>query len=96
MLTHDMVEPSNSIWHSPVVMVKKRSGEWKFAVDYRKVNKITVPLSFHLSHLDTVFDAIGHAKPNYFSSIDLRSGFRKIKMSDQSKHKAAYITQECI
>lgn len=43
MPTHDMVEPSNSIWHSPVVMVKKRSGEWKFAVDYRKVNKITVP-----------------------------------------------------
>lgn len=96
MLTHDIIEPSNSIWHSPVVMVKKWSGEWRFAVDYRKLNKITVPLSFHLPHLHTVFDAIGHAKPNYFSSIDLRSGFWKIKMSDQSTHKAASITQEGI
>ena len=96
MLENDIIEPSNSIWHSPVVMVRKRSGEWRFAVDYRKLNKITFPLSFPLPHLETVFDAVGEAKPVYFSSLDLRSGFWQIKMADSSKHKAAFITQEGI
>lgn len=44
MLTHDIIEPSNSVRHSPVMMVKKRSGEFRFAIDYRKLNQITVLL----------------------------------------------------
>lgn len=44
MLTHNIIEPSNSVRHSPVMMVKKRSGEFGFAIDYRKLNQITVLL----------------------------------------------------
>lgn len=56
-------------------MTKKRSGEWRFAVKYRKLNNVTVPLSFLLPHIETVFDAVGDAKPVYFSNLDLRSSF---------------------
>lgn len=94
MLENDIIEPSNYVWHSPVVMTKKRSGEWRFAVKYRKLNNVTVPLSFLLPHIETVFDAVGDAKPVYFSNLDLRSGFWQIKMSDNSKHKATFITLE--
>ena len=36
-----IIEESNSVWHSPVVMVKKLKTEWRFCVDYRKRNAVT-------------------------------------------------------
>ena len=33
--THGIIEESNSVWHSPVVMVKKPNNGWHVCVDYR-------------------------------------------------------------
>ncbi|VDI07259.1 Hypothetical predicted protein [Mytilus galloprovincialis] len=43
MLEYDIIEESDSEWQSPVVMCKKKSGELRFCVDYRAVNKISRP-----------------------------------------------------
>lgn len=88
-----IIEPSNSEWHSPVVLTKKKNGEYRFVIDYRKLNKVTVPMSFPLPHIESVFDAIGEAKAQYFTSLDLRSGYWQIPLSEESKHKSAFITQ---
>lgn len=93
MLKHDIIQPSNSEWHSPVVLVKKKNGQFRFACDYRALNKITVPMSFPLPHLETVFDAIGEAKANYFTNLDLMSGFWQMELDEDSRQKAAFITQ---
>ena len=68
MYKHDIIQPSNSEWNSPVVLVKKKNGQLRFACDYRALNKITVPMSFPLPHIETVFDAIGVAKAKFFTS----------------------------
>lgn len=94
MLKHDIIQPSNSEWHSPVVMVRKKNGQMRFACDYRALNKITVPMSFPLPHLETVFDAIGETKAQYFTNLDFRSAFWQVEMSPCSQHKAAFITQD--
>ena len=91
-----IVEPSTSNWASPVVMCFKKSGEMRMAIDYRKLNAVTVPQSFPLPHLDSVFDAIGEAKAQYFSCVDLKSGFHQVPLSDESKHKSSFITQSGI
>ena len=58
LLENDIIEESNSEYHSPVVLVKKKDGKFRFCVDYRKLNKITKPLSFPLPRLECVF---GHS-----------------------------------
>ena len=88
-----IIIPSNSEYHSPVVLVKKKSGEMRFAVDYRKLNKITKPMAFPLPRLECVFDTIGESQAQIFSSLDLHSGFWQIEMDESTRHKAAFITR---
>ena len=93
MKENGIIEPSNSEWHSPVVLTRTRNGEYHVAIGYRKLNKVTVPMSFPLPHIESVFDAIGEAKAQYFTSLDLRSGYWQIPLSEEIKHKSAFITQ---
>lgn len=92
MLQNNIIEPSNSDWYSPVVLVPKKNGEFRFAIDYRKLNKVTRPASFPLPKLEDVVDAIGEADAKIFSVLDLASGFWQIPMDPSTKHKAAFIT----
>lgn len=94
MLDNDIIQPSNSEWHSPVVLVKKKNSTYRFACDYRALNKITIPMSFPLTHIEeSVFDAIGEAKATYFTNLDLMSGFWQMELDEGSRQKAAFITQ---
>lgn len=83
-----------------MVLVKKSdtndTGEYRFAVDYRKLNKVTKPIAFPISRLSNMLDAIGEANPMYLSSLDLGKAFWQVPLSESSKHKAAIITQNGI
>ena len=75
MLKNDIIEPSYSELHSPVVMVRKKNGQLRFACDYRALNKIPIPMFFPLPHHETVFEAIGDSKVQIFTNLDFRSAF---------------------
>ena len=36
-----MIEPSKSPYSAPVVIVRKKNGEHRFCIDYRKLNSVT-------------------------------------------------------
>ena len=76
-----------------MVLVRKKNNTYRFACDYRALNKITKPQSFPLPHIESVFDAIGASKANYFTNLDLMSGFWQMELDPDSRHKAAFITQ---
>lgn len=73
MLKAGTIIPSLSPFASPVLLVKKKDDSWRFCVDYRRLNNITVKNKFPLPIIDEFLDEIASAQ--YFTTIDLASGF---------------------
>ena len=80
MLLNGIIEESNSPWHSLVVLVKKPNGEYRFAIDYRELDKVTEPMSFPIPNLNDVFDTLADSEAEIFSICDLRSGFHQVPL----------------
>ena len=94
LLQADLIKRSTSVWNSPVVLVKKKDGSWRFAVDYRKLNQITVPISQPLPRIEDVFDALGESKARIFSTLDLNSAYFQIPLDPETRQKSAFVTHE--
>ena len=92
LLSRGIIEPSQSAWSSPLVPVRKKTGQLRLCIDYRMVNAHTRKDSYPLPHLG---DAISRFKDmKYFSSLDLLSGYHQIAMEDESREVTAFSTGE--
>lgn len=91
MLDNKIIRESNSIWHSPVVLVKKRDNTYRFAIDYRSLNRKTRSIAFPLPTIESVFDCIGDSHAQYFSTLDMASGFWQVPLDPKTRHKAAFV-----
>jgi hypothetical protein len=83
-----VIEESDSPWSSPVILVRKKNGELRFCVDYRKLNDVTRKNSFPLPRIDDTLDTLSGAK--WFSTLDLKSGYWKIDVHIDDKEKTAF------
>lgn len=95
LLKHNIIEPSFSPYSTPLWVVPKRSGEtgekkYRMVLDFRALNKKTVPDRYPLASILDILDQLGGAK--FFSVFDLSSSFHQIKMSEKDKHKTAFTT----
>ncbi len=71
LFENDIIEPSNSVWQSPVILVKKKNGQFRMCVDLRKVNAVTEKISFPLMRMQDVFDTVAEKQPSIFTLLDL-------------------------
>lgn len=88
MLEKDIIEPSNSPWSSPVVMIRKRDNTFRFCVDYRKLNKVTRRDAYPLPPVNSILDKLRDAR--YLSTLDIKSAFHQIKVAEESRPLTAF------
>ncbi|GJQ92341.1 putative reverse transcriptase domain-containing protein [Tanacetum coccineum] len=85
------IRPSLSPWGAPVLFVKKKNGSFRMCIDYRELNKLTVKNRYSLPRIDDLFDQLQRSQ--FFSKIDLRSGYHQLRVHEDDIPKITFRTR---
>ena len=90
MLSLGVIEKGSSPWAFPIVLVTKPDGSWRFCIDYRRLNEITVKDAYPLPRIDDALDSLGKAK--VYTLVDLACGFWQVPVEMRDRLKLAFTT----
>ena len=74
---------------SPIVLVRKKTGDLGMCVDYRVLNKITSKDNCPIPLIDDLLDRL--AGKRYFTKLDLRNGFSHVYVDDDSVKYTSFV-----
>ena len=92
LLDNNFIEPSQSSYSSPCILVPKPDGSYRMCTDYRKINAITKSDSFPIPRIDDCIDRVGNAR--YVTKFDLLKGFWQVPLTDRAKEISAFATPD--
>ncbi|KAJ8017850.1 hypothetical protein HOLleu_44491 [Holothuria leucospilota] len=90
LLQRGVIRESTSPYASPIVLVRKTDGSLRLCVDYRQLNSRTRKDAYPLPRIEESLDALQNVQ--WFSSIDLLSGYHQVAVADEDQHKTSFIT----
>jgi hypothetical protein len=83
---------STSPYSSPMVMVMKKEGSWCMCPNFRALNKLIIKDKFLISVIDELLDELSGTQ--FFTKVDLHSGYHQTRMNEAAIPKTAFITHE--
>lgn len=92
MLKNNIIQESTSDFASPIILVRKKNGDYRLCVDYRKLNSVTIKDKYPLPIIEDQVEKL--AGKRFFSSLDLSQGFYQIPMSRESIPRTGFVTPE--
>jgi len=90
LLKEGKIEESASPWASAYVLAKKKNGEYRLCIDFRRLNDVTKKMVYPLPNIDECLETLSGKR--YFTQLDFRSGFWQIAMDESSKELTAFRT----
>ena len=90
MLENGIIRPSSSSWASRVILVKKKNGTHRFAVDYRDLNDVTKRDAYPMPDPRDVFDRMGGA--TIFSTLDGASAYWSVPVKEKHMEFTAFVS----
>lgn len=92
LIDNNIIRESRSPYSSPVILVKKKNGDDRMCIDYRELNANTIRDHYPLPLIADQIDQL--AGGQYYTSLDMASGFHQIPIEDDSIEKTAFITPD--
>ncbi|GBN28772.1 Transposon Ty3-G Gag-Pol polyprotein [Araneus ventricosus] len=87
-----IVSDTRSPYASPVLLVKKKTGENRLVIDYRRLNSQTIKDKFPLPKIDYLLEQLHDC--SFFRTLDLAHGYLQIPLTKNAKQKTAFITPD--
>lgn len=88
-LKKGVIQPSDSPWSSPVVLINKPDGSKRFCVDYRNLNKVIIQDKYPIPRIAELLDKLSGNL--YFTTMDLKSGYWHIPVAEEHREKTAFL-----
>ena len=91
MVESGQLRPSTSPYGAMALIVRKKDGTARVVIDYRALNDITIKNKYPLPLMNELFDRVHGAQ--FYSKLDLRSGFHQIAIHADDVEKTAFRTR---
>lgn len=92
LIDNDIIRPSTSPYASPIVVVRKKTGELRLCIDYRALNKKTIKENYPMPLIDDQLDIL--SGNNFYTTLDLASGYYQIPVNEVDKQKTGFVTPD--